>query len=524
MIILLFILLTSNLNAQDQLSIKDITVLSEPADQMMRDYLTQLVDRQFFVRDSLLATLKSKDDWDARAQTIQDSIISWTGPFPERTPLNVRITGGLDREDYVIEKITFESRPNFPVSANLYLPKNFPSPRPAILNVTGHNDDGKAAEKTQRICIAQAKKGFVSLAIDGLGQGERKIYDVSVGIAHQIIGTQAFISGTHVFNFMAWDAIRAIDYLVSCKEVDAQKIGITGSSGGGMMSTYVLPFEDRIAVSIPACNPNTWNYRVHANLATDHEQIFFGAFASSIDPRGDPLFAQAPKPLLINATTDDELNPPRGVWDLSSWLYKSYVAHGVPEKFTTSMVKAAHEYNQEQREISYAWMLRWTGGDSENYLEENVVIEKVEDLWATEKGSIYNEPDSRHPHEWVLDYLSENQAEEELIKSQKALEIHKTELVKSIESVLNTNFDNITVIGKLGEAREVGEITIRTFVLEPEAGIMLPGNLLESKVKNPQQDIILYINQNGKSEILKDWDMIEKILGEGYRVLSLIHI
>jgi dienelactone hydrolase len=521
LIIFLFILLTSNLNAQDQLSIKDMTVLSEPADQMMRDYLAQLVDRQFFVRDSLLATLRSKEDWDVRAQTIQDSIISWTGPFPERTPLNVRITGRLDREDYVIEKIIFESRANFPVSANLYLPKKFPSPRPAILNITGHNDDGKADEKTQRICIAQAKKGFVSLAIDGLGQGERKIYDVPVGIAHQIIGTQAFITGTHVFNFMAWDVIRAIDYLVSRKEVDAQKIGITGSSGGGMMSTYILPFEDRIAISIPACNPNTWSYRVHANLATDHEQIFFGAFASSIDPRGDPLFAQIPKPLLINATADDELNPPRGVWDLSSWLFKSYAAHGVPEKFSTSMVKAAHEYNQEQREISYAWMLRWTGGDSEDFLEENVTIEKVEDLWATEKGSIYNEPGSRHPHEWVLDYFSEHRFEEIVLKSDAKLEIHRTELVKSVESVLNTNFGEIGVFGRLGEAREVGRISIRTFVLEPEAGIMLPGILLESKRKNSNQEIILYLNQSGKSEILKDWDLIEEILGEGYSVCAV---
>ena len=192
--------------------------------------------------------------------------------------MNARITGHLDRGEYIIEKIIFESRPNFPVSANLYLPKNLSSPRPAILNVTGHNNDGKAAEKTQRICIAQVKKGFVSLAIDGLGQGERKIYNVPVGISHQIIGTQAFISGTHIFNFMVWDAIRAIDYLVSRDEVDAQKIGITGSSGGGMMSTYILPFEDRIYISVPVCNPNTWSYRVHANLATDHEQIFFGAF------------------------------------------------------------------------------------------------------------------------------------------------------------------------------------------------------------------------------------------------------
>ncbi|MCK5469284.1 MAG: acetylxylan esterase [Cyclobacteriaceae bacterium] len=519
--ILVSVLSIFNLNAQDQLSIKDITVFNEPAEEMMRDYLTNLVDRQFFVRDSLLSTLRSAKDWDARSQAIRDSMISWTGPFPERTSLNGRITGRLERKEYVVEKILFESRPNFLVSANLYLPKNFPFPRPAILNVTGHNNDGKASEKTQQICIAQAKKGFVSLAIDGLGQGERQIYNVPVGIAHQIIGTQAFISGTHVFNFMVWDAIRAIDFLVSRDEVDAQKIGITGSSGGGMMSTYILPFDDRIAVAIPACNPNTWNYRVHANLATDHEQIFFGAFASSIDPRGDPLFAQVPKPLLINATADDELNPPRGVWDLSTWLYKSYAAHGTPEKFSTSMVKAAHEYNQEQREISYAWMLRWIGDNPEDFLEENASIEKDKELWATKTGSVYDETESRHPHEWVLDYLSEHRPKLESINTQKALKIHKVEIANSIEKVLNTNFNNIAVIGEFGEARVAGDISIRTFVLEPEAGIMLPGILLKSKVNNPQQDVILYIDQSGKSGILKDMDVVEQLLKEGYRICAV---
>ncbi len=520
-IILMFILFANNLNAQDQLSIKDITVLSEPASEMMRDHLTHLVDGQFLARDSLLSTLKSAKDWDSRSQTIRDSIISWTGPFPERTSMNARITGHLDREEYIIEKIIFESRPNFPVSANLYLPKNITSPRPAILNITGHNNDGKSSEKTQRICIAQVKKGFVSLAIDGLGQGERKIYNVPVGISHQIIGTQAFISGTHIFNFMVWDAIRAIDYLVSRDEVDAQKIGITGSSGGGMMSTYILPFEDRIYISVPVCNPNTWNYRVHADLATDHEQIFFGAFSAAIDPRGDPLFAQVPKPLMINATSDDKLNPPRGVWDLSTWLYKSYAAHGAPEKFSTSMVKAAHEYNREQREITYAWMLRWTGGDSEDFLEENSAIEKIIDLWTTKSGSVYDLPDSRHPHEWVLDYLSVHKAKLESVNTQKALKKLKEEMAFSIERVLNTNFDNITVAGQFKEVRSVGDIAIRTFVLEPEAGIVLPGVLFESKVNNLKQEVVLYINQNGKSAILQDMDMLKQLLKEGYRICTV---
>jgi dienelactone hydrolase len=521
-LILILFWINSLVYGQNNLSQKDITVLTEPGDAMMKGYLTNIVDRQFAVRDSLLSTLKSAGDWDLRSQTVRDSMASWTGPFPERTPLNTRITGKLERKDYNIEKVLFESRPNYLVSANLYLPRNLPFPRPAVLNVIGHLAKGKADDKAQRLSIALARNGFIVLTIDGLVQGERRIKDYpSMGNAHKILGIQAFISGTHVFNFMAWDAIRAIDYLASRPEVNAEKICITGYSGGGMMSTYILPFENRIAVSVPACNPNTWSYSVHANHGSDHEQVFFGAFAGAIDPRGDPLFSQVPKPLLINATTNDNLNPPMGVWNLSNWLFKSYSAHGSPEKFNTSMVKAAHDYNQEQREVTNSWMLRWTGGDASDFWEEDTAIEKEEDLRAARDGSVFNESGSREPHELVLDYLAKHKAVWGSVKTKNALKEHKTVMTKLIKAILHTNLDNIRVEGSLGEYRHLGGIKFRSFILKPEKGIVLPGILLEPSAKSSNQDVILYLNQNGKSDILKDLNIVEAILREGHQICAV---
>ncbi|NLO02956.1 MAG: prolyl oligopeptidase family serine peptidase, partial [Bacteroidales bacterium] len=366
LMLFLFYIYSSTATGQSLITEGVLSVLGNPSDAMMRDYFRELTDRQFTLRDSLLNSLRSAEEWDMRAQTIRDSMISWTGPLPERTPLNARTTGKLQRDGYTIEKVLFESRPGFYVSGNLYLPDNFSGKRPAHLNVIGHAKVGKADERYQRMSISQAKKGFVVLTIDQLGQGERQVplyeqWGSAPGNAHRITGTQAFLSGTHVFNIMVWDAIRAVDFLAGRPEVDPEKICMTGSSGGGMMTTYILPFDDRIAVAVPACNPNTWSYRVHANLATDHEQVFFAAFESGIDPRGDPLFCQVPRPLMLNTTSDDNLNPPRGVWELDTWLSKSYSVHGVPEKVTTSMVRAAHDYNREQREATYSWMLKWTG-------------------------------------------------------------------------------------------------------------------------------------------------------------------
>jgi dienelactone hydrolase len=523
---LILVLFPLIISGQNNLSEKDLIVLNQPADTMMRSYLTNLVDMQFAKRDSLLSTLRSAEDWRVRSEAIRDSMISWTGPLPERTPLNARVTGRIEREDYIIENILFESRPNYFVSANLYLPKGYPLPRPALLHHPGHSAEGKSRAIYQRPGIAGAKNGFVVLTMDCLGQGERQVNEYASlgsapGNAHRIIGTQAFISGTHVFNIMVWDAIRAIDYLESRPEVDPDKICMTGTSGGGMMTTYILPFDDRISVAVPACNPNTWSHRVHAGLSTDHEQVFFGAFESNIDPRGDPLFCQVPKPLLINATTDDNLNPPRGVWELSTWLFKSYSSHGMPEKFTATMVRAGHAFNQEQLEIAFSWMLRWTGNDILDFWEADTPLEKEESLLAAAGGSVFNEPGSRSDQDLVWDYLRENRANWGEIKNTRAVKAHKAEMTTLIEGILNTNLGKTSAGHDLRQIRTAGDINIRHFTLEPELGILLPGVLLGNDVAKPGRDVILYLNENGKSNILNDMEVLEDILGKGYIVCAV---
>ncbi|MEX2565148.1 MAG: prolyl oligopeptidase family serine peptidase, partial [Cyclobacteriaceae bacterium] len=405
----------------------------------------------------------------------------------------------------------FESRPNFLVSGNLYLPKKYSGPRPAHLNVIGHAQNGKANERYQRMSIAQAKNGFVVLTIDQIGQGERGVL-----ASHRIIGTKAFLSGTHLFNLMAWDAIRAIDYLESRKEVDASKIGMTGSSGGGMTTTYILPFENRITVAIPTCNPNTWSHRTRANLSSDHEQVFFGAFGQLIDPRGDPLFCQVPNALMLNTTTDDNLNPPRGVWELDTWLNKSYAAHGIPEKFKTTMVRAGHDYNQEQRELTYSWMLKWTGGDPSEFWEEDTPIMEEEDLWAAKNGSVYNEPGSINEQDLIMEHLDQNKAKWKNIHSKQTLVELQEKLPGLIEQVLNTSFNEIEGKCEMGDPMKLEDMTLRKFTMVPESGIIIPGFILSSDENMEGKEVILYVHEEGKSKILEDMNLVEALLEKGY--------
>lgn len=504
----------------------DLTVLDRQADTMMRDYLTAIVDKQFAQRTSVLAALKSAEEWDRHAAFIRESILEWTGPFPERTPLRARINGRITRDRYTLERIIFESRPNFLVSANLYLPSKHPGPHPAILNVIGHSPAGKATEKVQRRAIAQTRKGFAALVIDAIGQGERqvKVYariSKAPGNAHQIVGTQAFVAGTHIFNFMAWDVIRAVDYLLSRPEVDPKRIGCTGCSGGGMMTTYILPFESRITVAVPACNPNTWSHRVHANLATDHEQVFFGAFAAEIDPRGDPLFTHVPKPLQINATTDDTLNPPSGVWDLSTWLYKAYAAHGVPHAFQTTMVKAPHGYNKEQREFAYAWMLKWLGGELEDFWEEEFPVEKEEDTWCTPQGNVYSEPGSRQPHDLVIEYHRAHRARPETVKTREDLTKHRNRLRTLVKEIMHLRDTTRIPEAEVGIPRHVAGLKLTPAIIRPEKGIELPAVWIEREKKSASGPIVIYLNDAGKGKLSDESVILQTLLDKGFRLFAV---
>lgn len=539
---IMLVFLAAGVSGQYRLSPKDLIVLEDAPGQMMRDHMISIAERQFAQRDSLLATLRTAEDWDRRAGVIRDSMVSWTGPFPEPTPLNARITGRLVREGYTVEKILFESRPGYLVSANLYLPENVTFPRPAVLNVIGHYGGGKSTGLVQERCIGQARKGFVALSIDALGQGERRVSDYAPvgggGRTHKTVGKQAFICGTHLFNLMVWDAIRAIDYLESRTEVDKDNICVTGCSGGGMMSTLILPLEERIKVSVPACYPNSHAPEYRGWVGTDSEKIFFGAFRSLIDPRGDPLFCHVPRPLQINATTGDG-NSPMGVWELSTWLYKSYTAHGVPERLNISMVSGPHGYNREQREAAYAWMMRWTDTFQGNFQEGDIETETSRDLQAAPGGNVFDEPESRKPREILLEYLNEHKASWDPEASEVAAGTHRTRMVRSIKSVLRMDPAHFSADYELKEPRTSGNVTIRPFLLKPEKGIVLPGVLLESVERAAEKGVILYINvrstiadsyskgvvpcsmESGKSNLLKQQDVVREILEEGYALCAV---
>ena len=260
------------------------------------------------------AALSNQAEAEAYIAEVREKIVKAFAPRPtKKTPLNAKVTGVIERDTYTVEKILFESRPKFYVTANLYLPKNRPGGKvPGVVGSCGHSQNGKCAEAYQSFAQGLARLGTACLIFDPIGQGERSQYVDPAGTLlikgttteHNHAGNQMELVGEFLGSWRAWDGIRALDYLLSRPEIDPQHVGITGNSGGGTMSTWLIGLERRWTMGAPACFVTTWRRNLENELPQDNEQCPPRALAYGLD-HDDFLAAMAPKPIIILAQSRD---------------------------------------------------------------------------------------------------------------------------------------------------------------------------------------------------------------------------
>lgn len=340
-----------------------------------------------------LAALKTKADAEAYVRAIRAKIRESFGPFPEKTPLNARVTKSSDRDAYTIEHVLFESRPGFVVSANLYIPKGRRFPLPGVVGSCGHSVNGKAIDTYQSFCQGLARLGYVVLIFDPIGQGERMQYvDANwkpmrgTGTAeHNYAGIQQVLVDERFCTWRAWDAIRALDYLVTRKEVDTRHLGITGNSGGGTMTTWLCGLDDRWTMAAPSCFVTELRRNMENELGADMEQIPPRALALGLDHE-DFLAALAPKPVIILAKEKDYFDA-RGNEAAYERLKRLYRLLGAENNVAYFIGPTYHGYSQENREAMYRWFNRCTG-ISDATTEPALVLEKEESLWCAPQGQV----------------------------------------------------------------------------------------------------------------------------------------
>ncbi|HET6572955.1 MAG TPA: acetylxylan esterase [Fimbriiglobus sp.] len=339
------------------------------------------------------ARLKSKADAEGYVREVRTKIADCFGPFPAKTPLHPRVTGKVERDAYTIEKVIFESRPGFPVTANLYVPKGKPFPLPGVVGTCGHSANGKAAEPYQSFAQGLARQGYVVLIYDPIGQGERvqyghveKPHRPGVGVGeHLLAGNQQFLVGEFFGSWRAWDGIRALDYLLTRKEVEPRLVGVTGNSGGGTMTTWLCGVEPRWAFAAPSCFVTTFRRNVENELPQDTEQCPPRALALHLD-HSDFLAAMAPKPVVVLTKEKDyfDVRGGREAYERLKRLYTLLEAEGNVGLFTGP---TSHGYSRENREAMYRWFNTATR-ISDAKAEPELTIEKDETLWCTPKGQV----------------------------------------------------------------------------------------------------------------------------------------
>jgi dienelactone hydrolase len=372
---------------------------------MLWDWFLRELETADGQRRERLRAVRTPADLANLRQKVRRHLLEAIGGFPERTPLNARQTGVLKRDGYVIEKVVFESRPRHFVTANLYLPERMNSLRPAVIESCGHYMEGKAAPDYQRVCAGLARKGFVALVFDPVGQGERLMYRGLVKSAsgtteHVVAGKPCYLVGRTLAHFRIWDAIRALDYLESRPEVDRTRLGMLGHSGGGMMTLLTAPLEERLKAVMSCCAVTTFYHKTRARLIADPEQIVPGVYAAGID-HPELIASVAPRAFLIGAVTKDyvPLGGTRRTFEEVKPLFEAGRV-GLVE------TPGEHMLNRGLREACYGWMQKHLGVEGDTR-EPELPVETADALRCTPSGCVMDLAGARSVFDLNREYAGE---------------------------------------------------------------------------------------------------------------------
>ncbi len=366
-------------------------------------WMDSLAERQLADRETKIAAIRNVGDARERQRQVRAKILDLIGGLPDYSgPLNARVTGTIRMRGYAIDKAIFESLPGYRVTANVYLPDS-PGKHPGVLFALGHWDEGKPA--AQLIAANLALKGFVVLTFDPVGQGERNqaysplLHASIIGGSteqHTTLGAQSLWIGQSFARYRIWDAKRALDYLASRPEVDAEKLGASGCSGGGTVATYISALDPRVKVAAPSCYINSF-HEVFPGPTGDAEQSVPNFIASGLDI-SDYIELFAPKPWMVGSTEGDFF-PIAGARRAVEEAKRYYSFFDAQEKVKWTVGPGGHGTPKEVREGIYGWVIKWLKDGKGSAAEAQVELLPDWKLWATPNGQV----DGRQLYEYLRD-------------------------------------------------------------------------------------------------------------------------
>ncbi|MBM3815148.1 MAG: hypothetical protein FJW20_26330 [Acidimicrobiia bacterium] len=482
------------------------------AQNMFPSYLRALAEQERQHRSNALAALSTPAEIREYQREMRTRLRAALGDFPPRTPLNPQTTGILPRDGYIVEKLIFESRPRYYVTANVYVPRKGSPPYPAVLAPVGHWGMGKSFVEYQRLGMYLARRGYIVLIYDVPGQGERRQYfdpilnrslidpggsHWHVTLEHGYAGAQAILTGGNYASYLVWDGIRALDYLEQRPDVDKQRLACTGTSGGGLQAELLSAVDERIKISIPVCyggcNPD--NPTRPGLSFTDIDALI------------------APRPLLMIEATGDPRASVIAKQERHQEVAHLYGKSGYPEKSRYIIVDGPHGYVTGMYQAAYSWMNRWFFGTDvpQHTLAETLSpTEPAETLNATASGEITMSLGGET-------VFTLNRAHAARLAAERA---NNNDLAARIQTAIALDPSPRPLRPRTLESTDQGSFVLEKLIYYTEPEIYIPAVLLRPK-KHGKLPAAVFVAEEGKATPALLENYLKPMAEAGFLVLSI---
>ncbi len=431
------------------------------------------------------------ESWTARRAEVRKRVLQDIGldPMPENVPLDPRIVATLKRDGYAVHRLYFQLFPGCYGSGWLYVPDPIEGTAPAVLNPHGHWTNRAYEDTAQMRMIGLAKKGYIALMTDNIHAGDLETGMTPIGL-------------------MTWQNLRALDYLLSRDDVDPARIGVTGASGGGQQTMYLMGLDDRLKAAVPVVmasyferilTPDNWHcWCNHApGIARDTDTI-------------EILCCFAPRPALFICSAKDwtanfpeeEFEEVKKVWSL----------YGAVDQVECRISDAPHGYERERREAMYRFMNAHLGmEDPDNGREPEITPESMETLREMDV-----------PMDGLWDWAKATawyRAHHQPSATANDIPDRLAELIRSVPPAPET------VGGTLKGHLEFDGGALDLLLVKTEAGLELPALFLLSPSAERRAPAVVLLQPEGKSAVFdeekKPSPLARTLLDGGIHVLAL---
>lgn len=332
-----------------------------PGDPMIQAYLAREAAR---LDAGFLDGIRSREDWLAARPGYLKEYFYMLGlsPLPAKSDLHAATTRVLDRGDYLVEMVHFQSVPGLYVTGNLYRPKEGGERKlPALVYVCGHASRGRNGNKTayQSHGIWLARHGYICLMIDTVQLGE------IAGMHHGTYRENRWwwlSRGYTPAGVECWNGVRAVDYLVARPDVDPDRIGVTGISGGGAATYWIAAADERVKIAAAVSGMADLDSYVSNRVVNGHCDCMF-LYNTCQWPWTRIAGLLAPRPFLFVNSDQDDIFPMDANERVINRLERLYSFFGAGDRVDAIVSVGGHDYRRDIREGTFRFFNTWFKAD-----------------------------------------------------------------------------------------------------------------------------------------------------------------